>query len=401
MQPNGNNAQLASSKRQMIVGLLDKVCQQVEITEAQFQTAKGRYEAVGTWLSESNSPHLKKVEIYPQGSIALGTAIKPILANEFDVDLVCHLPNIGNTSTAQAVKALIGTRLKEHATYKGMLEEKQRCWRINYANEFHLDITPSIINPNCRQGGELVPDKTMGQWKPTNPKGYINRFEQYAAISPQFQILERKSATVATDSIEPLPEPTGTKPILKRIVQILKRHRDQRFLGSSHAELAPISVIITTLAARAYAACAKQVIYADEFGLITAVIKTMPIFIHIEMRSGKPYYTIENETTAGENFADKWNEDPKRATAFNQWHADALSSIEGLLQIEGVDKFADSLSKNFGGKESHIRDILSKLTTPIGQARSAGILSVAPSVGLVSSPTYGAVNVPKNTFFGL
>lgn len=401
MQTNGNNTQIVSSKRKMIVGLLDQVCQQVEISEAQFQTAKGRYEAVGAWLSESNSPHLKKVEIYPQGSIALGTAIKPILANEFDVDLVCHLPNIGNTSTAQAVKALIGARLKEHGTYKEMLEEKQRCWRINYTNEFHLDITPSIINPQCRQGGELVPDKAMGQWKPTNPKGYINRFEQYASISPKFELLERKFITVATDSIEPLPEPTKTKPILKRIVQILKRHRDQRFVGSSHAELAPISVIITTLTAKAYATCAKQEIHADEFALITAVIKAMPKFIHIEMRSGKAYYIIENETTAGENFADKWNEDPQLADAFYAWHADALSSIEGLLQVEGVDQFANSLSKNFGGKESCVHEIFSKLITPIGQARSAGLLSIAPSIGLIRSPTHGAVVVPKNTFFGL
>ena len=31
-----------------------------------------------------------------------------------------------------------------------------RCWRLSYANEFHMDITPSIPNPNCRFGGELV-----------------------------------------------------------------------------------------------------------------------------------------------------------------------------------------------------------------------------------------------------
>lgn len=400
MHREGQVMQLVARKKQMVVGLLDQLCQQVEITETQFQTAKTRYEAVGAWLSASGSQHLDQVQIYPQGSIAIGTAIKPIAANEFDVDLVCHLPSVGHTSSAQAVKALVGARLREHATYKGMLEEKQRCWRINYANEFHLDITPSIMNPRCQQDGELVPDKTLAQWKPTNPKGYISRFEHYAAIRPRFLLLERSFAEATYDSVKPLPEPSMSKPFLKRIVQLLKRHRDQQFVGSNRAELAPISVIITTLTGWAYAKCASQQAYADEFDFITSVIREMPTFIRIEMRAGQRHYTVENETTAGENFADRWNIDPRRAAVFYAWHADVLSSIESLLQIEGVDQFAESLSQKFGGKKDNVRDTLSKLIAPIGQARSAGLLSIAPSIGLITSPTYGAVSVPKNTFFG-
>lgn len=400
MHREGQVTQLMARKKQMVVGLLDKLCQQVEITDTQFQTAKTRYEAVGAWLSASSTKHLEQVQIYPQGSIALGTAIKPLAANEFDVDLVCHLPNVGHTSSAQAVKQLVGARLKEHATYKGMLEEKQRCWRINYANEFHLDITPSILNPRCHQDGELVPDKSLAEWKPTNPKGYINRFEQYATIRPRFLLLERNVVKATYDSVEPLPEPSMTKPFLKRIVQLLKRHRDQNFVGSNRPDLAPISVIITTLAGWAYAKCASQQTYSDEFDFITAVIKEMPTFIGIEMRSGKLFYMVENETTAGENFADKWNHDPRRADAFYEWHADALASVESLLQIEGVDQFAESLSQKFGGKKDAVRDTLSNFITPISQARSGGLLSVAPSIGLITAPSYGSISVPKNTFFG-
>jgi hypothetical protein len=281
-----------------------------------------------------------------------------------------------------------------------MLEEKQRCWRINYANEFHLDITPSILNPRCQQDGELVPDKTLAQWKPTNPKGYINRFEHYAAIRPRFLLLERNYADATYDSVQPLPEPTMSKPFLKRIVQLLKRHRDQQFVGSNRVDLAPISVIITTLAGWAYAKCASQYTYSDEFEFITAVIREMPAFIGVEMRSGKPFYMVENETTVGENFADKWNHDHRLATAFYAWHADVLNSVQSLLQIEGVDQFAESLSQKFGGKKDAVRDTFSKFIEPIGQARSAGLLGIAPSIGLIASPSYGAVAVPKNTFFG-
>ena len=104
-------ALLATRKKQMVVGLLDQLCQQIEITETQYQTAKARYEAVGSWLSGSSSPYLDQAHIYPQGSVALGTTIKPLASNEFDVDLVCHLPTLPHTSDARAIKALIGTRL--------------------------------------------------------------------------------------------------------------------------------------------------------------------------------------------------------------------------------------------------------------------------------------------------
>lgn len=400
MHSNTQVASLVTRKKQMVVGLLDQLCQQIEITETQYQTAKDRYEAVGLWLSRSNSPDLEQVQIYPQGSVALGTTIKPLASNEFDVDLVCHLPTLPHTSDARAIKALIGTRLKENAIYKGMLEEKQRCWRINYANEFHLDITPSIGNPYCHQAGELVPDKALAEWKPTNPKGYIIKFDQYAAISPRFYMTETKLAKGPYDGVDPLPEQTFSKPFLKRIVQLLKRHRDQMFVGKNQAYLAPISVIITTLVGWAYAKCATQQAYTDTFDFITAVIREMPTFIIIEMRSGGQHFRIENETTAGENFADKWNRNPRLAHAFYDWHHDALTSVESLLQIEGVDLFAESLSNKFGAKKEHVREALTGIIKPIGQARSAGVLAVAPVLGLITSQAYGSVAVPKNTFFG-
>lgn len=399
MHGDAQVARLVTQKRQMVVELLDRLCEQIEITDTQHQTATARYQAVGVWLSESTSPYLDRASIYPQGSIALGTATKPIGRNEFDVDLVCHLPYLGHTHDARFVKALVGARLKEHGTYRGMLEEKQRCWRINYANEFHLDITPSIINPLCCQGGELVPDKALAQWKPTNPKGYIGKFEQYAALQPSIALVQKSFAEARAD-IAPLPKQTMSKPMLKRIVQLLKRHRDHMFVGTDRAHLAPISVIITTLVGWAYARCTTKQTHVDAFDFITAVIREMPTFIKTEVRSGRPHFVIENETTAGENFAEKWNKDVSLAVAFHEWHKDVLTSIESLLLIEGVDQFAKSLSSTFGAPKEYVRSTLAGIANPIGQARSAGFLAVAPAIGITTVPVSRSVLVPKNTFFG-
>lgn len=399
MSLDANLALINTRKKQMVVTLLDKLCQQLDITESQYQTARDRYEAVGTWLADSPLQVLNDAKIYPQGSIALGTAIKPIGHNEFDVDLVCHLPSLAINSNPHQVKALIGSRLKEHGTYRGMLEEKQRCWRIKYANEFHLDITPSIHNPNCYQGGELVPDKKLAEWKPTNPKGYIKKIEEYSTLNPHFSLMDRTFAEARAD-VAPLPEQSMTKPVLKRIIQLLKRHRDHMFSTRHSSELAPISVIITTLASWAYAKCVTKRLHTNPYDFIVDVIREMPNFIKTEMRLGRKYFIIENETTSGENFADKWNHDPRLATAFNEWLKDALTSIESLLMIEGIDRFAESLSHIFGAKQEVVRETITSINKPINEARISGKLIVAPALGLTSARVLGSVAVPKNTFFG-
>jgi hypothetical protein len=130
------------------------------------------------WLASSS--------IYLRGSTALGTTVKPIGRNEYDVDLVCHIPGLARWLRPALCKQLVGDRLKESQRYRAILEEKPRCWRPNYANEFHLDITPSIPSEACVNRGELVPDKALRCWKASNPKDYRDAFQRRAELVPQW-----------------------------------------------------------------------------------------------------------------------------------------------------------------------------------------------------------------------
>jgi len=390
---------LAAHKRRLLVGVLDALFTRIDLTESQYQTAKDRYEAVSAWLAEAESPFLKVASIYAQGSIAMRTANKPIGRDEFDVDLVCHLPTVGTASDPAAVKTLIGDRLKAHGKYAGMLEEKQRCWRINYAREFHLDITPAILNPECGNGGELVPDRALSTWKPTNPKGYIERFEQYAALRPSIYLREAALAQKRAD-VEEFPDQEMSKPLLKRIVQLVKRHRDVTFAAPNRADVAPISIILTTLAARSYAFCATRFVYADAYELILDVVRRMPDFIVIEDQNGLPFYFIENETTVGENFADKWNLDSRLPSAFDGWHKGVLALLDLLVRLEGKDRLSQQLQQSFGATQEVVRHAMTPFAMTVGNARATGSLLVAPSLGVVTAPAAGRVNVRPNTFFG-
>lgn len=389
------------ARKQMLVDLLDKLCQNLEVSPSEYLKAKRSYQAVGEWLIGSNNPLLNGIIVYPHGSIALGTAIKPVGRNDFDVDLVSHLPASNHLSDPFIIKQAIGDRLYEHGTYRNMLEEKQRCWRLNYENEFHMDITPSVINPLCKNGGELVPDKQLSTWKPTNPKGYINQFQAYATMSPAWTTFDSAEYAEARGEILPLPDQEPSKPILNRIVQLLKRHRDHTFIGTPQEDFAPISIIITTLASWAYVACIKERKFVDHYDLILEVIRKMPTFINKEYEKGRLIYSIPNETTTGENFADKWNRNQQLPYWFFDWHKKALLTFEELLGIDGLDRIVEIISNEFSAPHATVQATLDSYMHGVNRARENHSLRVNKSVGILSTPsTLTSVIVPQNTFFG-
>jgi hypothetical protein len=127
-------------RKAQVVGILELVCQALELTASQYDLAKSRYESVGSWLAESANALLATATIYPQGSVALGTTVKPLARDEHDVDLICFVRGLDVNLPPAALKYAIGQRLRENAHYRDRLEEMARCWRLKYQNDFHLDI---------------------------------------------------------------------------------------------------------------------------------------------------------------------------------------------------------------------------------------------------------------------
>ncbi len=385
-------------KKIQTFGFLDRLCQQLDLTETQRDRAEGHYYAAGGWLAEADDPLLQTSEIYLQGSTAVGTNVRPIGSNEHDVDLISLLVD-GHPSLPPAyVKTLIGDRFKAHGRYAGILEEKQRCWRIVYANEFHLDITPAIPNPQCPNGGELVPDKVAGGWKASNPRGFRDKFIARGKLTPAIRLskaMNRSMIAAADASVEPFPVSAQFKGVLRRAVQILKRHRDVAFQNQD-CRLAPLSVIITQLAAQSYEFCVRNYSFDNELDLLLHTVKRMTLFIERHEIGGRMHYFVWNETTEGENFAEKWNEDPGRAVAFYRWHKRVELDLERLNELDGMDQLTDELSQTLG--EGVVRKALDDHTASLSAARGAGRLGLVASVGLSTSAASAAI--PSNTFFG-
>ena len=108
-----------TEKEKQLGAWLNQIADELNITDTMLDKAVSSYEAVGKWLSDGIP---QDVKITPQGSMNLGTVIRPISdEDEYDVDLVCLLKN-GSALPPSYIKSVVGDRLKEHGTYRRMLE---------------------------------------------------------------------------------------------------------------------------------------------------------------------------------------------------------------------------------------------------------------------------------------
>jgi len=315
-----------------------RIAEELDISDTLFDRAVRSYTALGEYI---NNQCDCSVSVYTQGSFRLGTVIRPLSDEDvYDLDLACEVMEVPFI-TPKDLKNKIGDILSESKRYSSMLEEKKRCWRIEYSDEaqFHMDITPAVPDSKTTDAILVTNKNENGSYSFTfsNPKGYSEWFEKRKATSEMI----RKTAIFEAAGVEPVKtKDNKVKLPLQRAIQILKRHRDKMF--ESNQDNKPISIIITTLAARAY---------NGETGVYDAVkriLETMSTFIEV---TGEKYY-IPNPSNPQENFADKWNSEPAKATAFFNWLNKAKKDIITVSPtiIDDYTSLEDSLGETVVGR---------------------------------------------------
>lgn len=380
--------------KHQIVQLLDAVCQAIEPTETQYSDAAARYGTIGKFLAEEGSPlHCFEPFVYPQGSMRIKAAIRPVNGNEFDVDLVCEFKKMPH-SDPKVVKKLVWDRFHNSDRYKAMAVEKNRCVQIRYAGDFHMDVMPCVPGEPSwtKVCGVWVPDKALDSWKPSNPVGFALFVETAAAKRPRQLLVETGRVEAKAAEVQPLDvEHTLTKPPLIRIIQMLKRHRDEFFKNNRCN--APISVILTTLATHSYDRAVTQNLYDSVYDLMLDVTEGMLEFIKVNAQTAEVW--IANPSHPAENFAEKWNADPTLAEWFYAWHRRAVSGLRALAEqeIEGLDKVGSLLENSFGGVAA--KQAVRSLSESVRDNTAAGKIGVTAG-GLVAPLSLGIQTVSKN-----
>jgi hypothetical protein len=379
--------------------LIDKIIAEIELSPTQYATAKRSYEAVAEVLNkEESSIKIFHPSIFPQGSIRIGTTIKPVEREEFDLDMVCWLGISGKHATAEQVYELVWKALGENATYRAMRERMCRCIRLNYSDSFrfHLDVTPAI--PDWNQQSELlyVPDRTRKMWCSSHPIGFADSF--FKLIARKLPVYERElTESVGKFSygaaVEPLPSHGAfDKTPLQRIVQMLKHDRDKYFQDQS--DLRPSSILLTTLSAKSYDAAVAYPC-GSLLSLVRTVIVRIPNYIDRAKISGRTRYVVLNPVNLNENFAERWTE--QHYNAFMSWHGEVCAWLAALeaTRGRGVDKMLTELQAKFDDKQvKRAANSLGADTRFLHESGKLRMDNLTGKVGMIGSA------IPKTINFG-
>jgi hypothetical protein len=354
--------------------LLANVAESIQLTTSQYERAERSYEAVAAWLSAPGSalaPNSPKV--YPQGSMALETTVKPLRTAEHDLDMVCQVSD--GVWTAMGLYDAVHARLAQHPLYSGMLAKMNRCVRLEYRDDFHLDIIPAIARPGERGTNVDVPDRELRGWTPSNPKGYVAWFK-----TKSVQLLLEKVAKA-----EPLPPQRDAeeKPPLTVVVQLVKRARDVVFSGHDDA---PRSILLTTLAGQHY---------DGDFSVAATTVKVLRAVERDIAAAAPGEIVVVNPSNPAENFTDSMKGNRYEAfSTFVTWlraKVDELSSLDGELLYGALEKL-------FGVAPVH--SALQKYAELQKSRRDQGTLTTSSAGVSVIAPAVGGARVPKHTYFG-
>ncbi|MCY3818132.1 MAG: nucleotidyltransferase [Gammaproteobacteria bacterium] len=353
---------------------LERVAREIDIPPHKYRDAVRRYQAVGRWLEDGEySGCSGEVVIYPQGSFRLGTVVRPVrlgVAAGYDIDLVCELPSTKGVTTPQLIKHSVGDRLKQHDTYSRLLDDEgRRCWTLEYAEEddigFHLDVLPAIPDSGLTDTAIAITHKhDWGyDWSASDPRGYAAWFDgknqaAFVRHAPEQKLAIQRLESHIYARIDDVPDQLVRTP-LQRAIQLMKRNRDLHFNRPETVAYAPISIIITTLAAHLYGgeghAHSALVAIVEALQRHAALVDNRAIDpglagLGLIRRLPDGSWYIANPVNSDENFADRWHEDGHaRARAFFSWLEALQTDLLNPPTHLDPRRFKEHLARALGG----------------------------------------------------
>ena len=209
--------------------------------------------------------------------------------------------------------------------------------------------------------------KISHNWPRSNPRGFAlwsaHRMDVGGlATASRKAIVESRGRIY--ESVEDVPAYELKTP-LQRVVQLLKRHRDQMFKDDPKG--APISIIITTLAARAYTG------ETDLAEAMTGVLDRMGNYVSpTKPRIPNPVsFTKLDEV---EDFADRW--DANLENNFWRWLRQAKEDFGSLGRATTPSQLSEASEAALGLRlsEEAAKDSISTNRAPavIGTTKVAG-----------------------------
>lgn len=324
--------------------LLNRICVKLQLNKTRRERVENSYKALCEFINSSEGYFSKydRIDFYPQGSYRIQTTVKPKGKDEFDLDFILEIKGEWTTEDPMKLLKELYKLFRDSGIYRDKVELKNRCVRINYENDFHIDILPSFsAKASLNNTNIKVPDRELRDWTDSNPKGYGDWFNEKANLVDRVLLEKRFSA-----SIEELPRDKPYELInpLNKVVQLIKRYRDIYYKDKESNGVR--SIIITTLCAEFYDGDASE--YASIAKIINSISE------HISNSS--KILEVYNPVNPNEKFSEKWDTDKEEYNEFCDFILGFKKIWFEMVALNGVPEKIKKLEELFG--ESIVKDSL-------------------------------------------
>ncbi len=236
-----------------------------------------------------------------QGSWAHETIINPVSDyDEFDADILLHIENNPDwNDNPKIYLQQVRAAFKRNSTYKDMLVRKNRCVRISYANDCHVDVVPANTLDDGRQVIVCYRDNTF---EDTNPVGFADWMKERDDI-------------------------TGGQ--LRRVIRLLKWLRDFKNTFSCP------SVILTVMLGGRVQFWDTQAAYHDMPGALVHLLEALNTWLATYPDSPP----LDDPSCPGVSFSHRWD-DPTIIANFKLKIADYARWAREAYDLQGDDDAA-------------------------------------------------------------
>src|ERR1022692_833004 len=144
----------------------------VNLNQSRLDDLDGRVTAIMNCLSKDPSVGPLVKTHLRQGSWAHRTIIKPLPDDEFDADILLQLEEVKDWSKdPRTYLNQVYQTFKRAAIYKDKVEKKNRCVRIHYANDCHVDVVPYLVR-GFFQNRKVIVNHATNSFERTDPEGF-------------------------------------------------------------------------------------------------------------------------------------------------------------------------------------------------------------------------------------
>lgn len=360
--------------------LLARIAQELQLDKTRLERMESAYNAVAEVLKKDNEFFEDlDIEVYAQGSKRIGTTVRPINDEDFDLDVVLHIYDPYYNHTPSEIYNALVQALEKNEYYKAIMEKKKRCVRLNYKTDFHMDILPACMPAYAEKEMIKIPEKALQNWSSGNPKGYSHWFLHVSntATAPMLRLYS-SALLEAKIETEPLPEELYLKTPLQRSVQLLKRYRDIYFKNRDHRVS---SIVITTLTAQFYQG------ENSIFETIDHVLTRIKENYNDAVTKGYKFKVL-NPVNPEEDFTDSWTNDHYKSffefvsNLYTKWQKLKLSfetGKEDYIELFGEGIYKKSLNEQFRTFSRSTSDVFTKssglVTGGVAYTNSKGIIN--------------------------